>query len=393
MARVVLCWELGAGNGHLTKLVECVKPLIEQGHQICLVARNLAAVKNFDIFKNIDIYQAPVLIQSTQEHQAVNYSSVLLMCGYDNSDNLYLVLKAWRALFNTIGADFVIAEHAPTALLAANSLSIPHAMYGSGFTVPPLLKPMPTMTPWQQVTKQRLAEVDALVLGFINGALEKINPQLPKYDALNSVFSNAYKWIIDFPEVDHYGARSIHYFRRNRPLLSKKKPVWKEGNGDKVFVYLYANSPHLVPLLNQLNALKLPVLAVVPGLNTKVISKFDNTNIRIQTELVNIDDVAEQCETVISHGAYSAVVDFLLKGLPSLLLPSTVEQTMLAYQLGVSQLAFSGNPDAKQLDIAKMLKTMKTVDKVWENARIFAEKYKSNEQTDSLSDALQKALV
>lgn len=392
MAKVALCWELGAGNGHLAKLAQCTEYLIEQGHDVSLISRNLATVKNFSVFQNINLYQSPVLVNSLKKHEAVNYSSVLLMSGYDDSANLYLVLKAWQGLFKAIDADFIIAEHSPAAILAAQTLDISHAMIGSSFVVPYFDQPMPSITPWLQQSESKRVIADEQLLLNINQALDKISSGSLSYDSLLSVFESANKWLIGLPELDHYASREEQYFKcENRPF-SANEPVWQAAEGEKVFIYLNAGSPHLMVVLKQLSALNVSVLAVVPDIQDNLKKELQSKNIHIQKELVDIELVAKQCRIIMTHGAFSTVTSFLLNGIPCLLLPSTIEQTMLAYRLASSQLAFSATPDANKIDIDKMLKAVKTVDKVWENARIFAERYKNDNQTKNLADALKQAL-
>lgn len=393
MAKIALCWEMGGGSSHLAMLAEYVQPLLKQGHQVCLITQNITTASHIDEFADLDIYQAPFLNRALQQYDVVNYSSLLLLCGYGNTQYLVAVVKAWVNLFDTIAADFVIVEHSPTAVFAARIMDIPHAMTGQGFMVPPLQDPMPSMVPWSQVDEQRLIEADASVLRSINQVTEVINPVLQPFDSVKSIFSESYKWIMSFPELDHYGARDEAYFERSKTLYLESEPVWPDADGEKIFVYFDAHSPHLTNLLEQLVQTKQPVLAIIPGLNAEQIARFKKTNVRIQTDMVNIKKVAEQCQLVITHSGHSTVADFLLMGIPSLLLPSTVERTMLAYRLGLSQLAFAGSPSVKSIDVVKMLKAVKTVDKVWENARIFAEKYKNSNQIESLSGALKLALA
>ena len=393
MAKIALCWELGGGSSHLAILAEYVDPLIKAGHQVCLITRNISTASTISEFKNIEIYQAPVLNNSLRSYDAANYSSILLMCGYDNQSGLLAVLQAWTNLLSAIEADYLIVEHSPTAVIAARLLDIPHAMTGQGFMVPPLEDPMPSMQLWKKSDPQKLAEADSKVLGFINKSVVEINSEIPPFPSVKSIFIEAQKWIMSYPELDHYGERQGLYYEREKNLYLNAEPIWPEIEGEKIFVYFDVNSPHLNNLLKQLAQLKQPVLAAIPGLHTNTIAQFDKTNVRIQTGMVNIKSVAEQCNLIISHAGHCTVADFLLMGIPSLLLPSTVERTMLAYRLGLSQLAFAGSPDTRGVDIPKMLKAVKTVDKVWENARIFADKYENSKQAGNLSDALKTTLV
>lgn len=393
MAKVALCWELGGGSSHLAILSEYISPLKDQGHEVCLITQSIATANGIDEFLGIPVYQAPTPQMSLQHHDVVNYSSLLLLCGYDNPSYLAAMLQAWVNLFEAIDIDFLIVEHSPSAVLAAAISDIPHAMTGQGFMVPPLSYPMPSMVPWKSIEQSRLIDADALLIKNINHAVQIVNSDHAEFDSVSSIFSKADKWVTSFPELDHYGSRDEPYYARSKTLYLGVEPSWPKVSGEKIFVYFDAKSPHLNNLLKQLVKIKQPVLAVIPGLSAKLVAQFDNTNVQIQAELVNVKKVAEQCKLVITHAGHCTVADFLLMGIPCLLLPSTVERTMLAYRLGASRLGFAGSPDSSQIDIAAMLKALKSVDKIWENAQEFAENYKGNRHLKSLEKVVGNILI
>ena len=50
---------------------------------------------------------------------------------------------AWRQLLTLLNADLILADYAPTPLLAARCLQVPAVVLGTGFSVPPSVSPLP----------------------------------------------------------------------------------------------------------------------------------------------------------------------------------------------------------------------------------------------------------
>jgi len=266
MAKIALCWELGKGSGHVTILAQFIRPLREQGHEVCLIVQNLCTANKIQEFEGLKLYQAPILNFSKESFDAVNYSSVLLMCGYDEPENLSAVVTAWNNLFTSLSIDFVIAEHSPTALVTANLFNIPNAMVGFGFVVPRFEKPMPSMILWKKVSQERLEASDGALLNSIN-KMYSFQGKSESFESVQELFSNSHKWMVTVAELDHYGARDQQYLQRSIVLHQGDSPVWPDVDLEKVFVYFDVDSPFLPILLKQLASVEYSVLMVVPNIN------------------------------------------------------------------------------------------------------------------------------
>lgn len=80
--------------------------------------------------------QAPVPNFVPVRRETHSYSELLSLMGHLDPAVLVGYLAAWRELFTSLSADLVIADHAPTALLAAHSLNLPACAIGTGFVLP-----------------------------------------------------------------------------------------------------------------------------------------------------------------------------------------------------------------------------------------------------------------
>ena len=177
MARVAFAWELGGSIGHALSCAGLARALHARGHAIAFMFRELrplALVPESDAY---DVFQSP---RNAREAQDVgipaSYADILLGCGYRDAGELAALLGGWRTLLSLWRPDIVIADFAPTALLAARSLDIRRATYGNGFFTPPLLTPLPAFRVDTPVDPERLRVADAQALTGANAALGRFGP-------------------------------------------------------------------------------------------------------------------------------------------------------------------------------------------------------------------------
>src|SRR3989304_7797751 len=144
MGQVLCCWELGAGYGHLYRLLPIVRELIRAGHQVTVVSKDPQRAQSIFEPLGTPVISAPVWSAPSRPFPlSINYSQNLFRNGYWHSPSLTQRVKGWLAVFDDSQPDFVLAEHAPTALLAARLANLPRGVTGTGFTLPPGLAPMP----------------------------------------------------------------------------------------------------------------------------------------------------------------------------------------------------------------------------------------------------------
>ena len=91
----------------------------------------------------------------------------------------------------------VVADYAPTALLAARACGIPRVTVGTGFALPRLSDPLPALRPWVPVDGAKLRAVRPEV---VRETYRMILADTPAY--ANAHFS-ALKRILDLEEPDY----------------------------------------------------------------------------------------------------------------------------------------------------------------------------------------------
>ena len=131
------------------------------------------------------------------------YSEVLCHGGWSHTEELGTLTESWHNLIALTRPAVVVAQSAPTALLATPGHDeLPKVMFGAGFDAPPRSQPMPLFRFWEKL--QRPGK-EATVLATANNVL-KVRDQPPLLQFIDLLRTDAYL-LATFPEIDHYAPR------------------------------------------------------------------------------------------------------------------------------------------------------------------------------------------
>ena len=122
MKKIIFCWELGGNYGHITSFLPFYRELVKAGLQVDFVLRDLGFAHQLLSDIGARYFQAP--LPKDEVKKAINtytYTDLMAQIGYLDSDRLTSYVNGWRNLFLVLEADIIIADHAPTALLAART--------------------------------------------------------------------------------------------------------------------------------------------------------------------------------------------------------------------------------------------------------------------------------
>lgn len=356
MSCILLAWELGTGFGHLGPFLALAPKLLERGHRLHVAAREIAAAARAVGDLPIALHQAPLCLNSYGglEEPPLNYAEILMRYGYLEPPMLAAMLAAWRSLLGATGADLVIADHAPTALLAARGLGIPRAVIGSPFNVPPPASPTVNMRPWVQVPQARLADSDRRILEVLATVL----PPAQRPGSLAALFDGAARFFSGIPELDPYGPRDNgDYLGLHAVSTGSAAPEWPAGDGPRVFAYLHADYPHVETVLQALAASQARVLAHVLGGDAGMTARFSNERLVLAPGLLDFDKVVSTCELCVCHGNAGTTFGMLGGGRPLLVLPKHLEHFLLGAALQRAGAGLVVAPDAVP-DVEGLLKSL-----------------------------------
>lgn len=347
---VVMCWELGGGLGHTVKAALLARELLERGCEVSFAVRELASAHKLLPEDSYCLVQAPVVATILQDWPPpADYAELLLHAGWGQTSELQGRVRGWRGLFDALHADLVIADHAPTALLAARTQGIPTALWGHGFGVPS--SPWPIFRTWEQVPASRLAQVHQHVFNTVNSVLGSFATS--PMSQLEDLFDMPDNFLCTWPELDHYP---------NRQADSYCGPIWPAKVGEaarwgaparaglpKVFAYLRPNLPGLADILQALAGLDAIVLAHVSDHARLAESLRTLPKISFTDRLIDMEDVACQASLVVCSGT-DTLHGMAVRGVPTLSLPMNAEQRMGAERLVTEGVGLCVIPEAGQAD-------------------------------------------
>jgi len=320
---VLFAWELGDNFGHIARDYPVARRLRESGHTPVFASRNLVDAVKLLGPEGYQVLQAPRLLQSTAKDRPASYAEILLANGY-HGDLLNKLVHAWRHVISGVDADVIVANHAPTAVLAARCMGLPTVATCIGFELPP--DDPQTFRVWDPQDQARIFESEAHALNAINSVLASY--RRTPITRLAELISTATVLMTTFAELDHYGPRDrFEYIGPVSDLpAAGQKPVPLEAY--EIFGYLRESVPNLRPILDALEVLPEHSLCVIPG------DKSNDGRGRLSITNVpqDIDVVMKSARLVVTYGT-GTLHDALLAGRPLLLCPQNAEQYLAARRM------------------------------------------------------------
>jgi UDP:flavonoid glycosyltransferase YjiC (YdhE family) len=357
MSRILLAWELGGGAGHLALLRPIAEVLLARGHQVTLAARDIgSAALIFSGMENeMQIVQAPICPKTYTglADPPLNFAEILMRFGYLDTPMLKALLTGWRSLLQLTAADRLVADHAPTAILAARGMAVSCSTFGNPFSVPPPSSPTPNMRDWLDVPAHRLQDSDARVVSAINAALV---PDVSPIGSLPQMFEGAEHLFVGIPELDPYGPRAPGSFIGLHTGRSGREPaLWPQGEGPRVFAYVKAEHPHIQICMDALAAAPVRCLVNLAGATPQLVERYRSPRLSFSAGHVDIDHALAQCDVLVCQSGLGTVSAALRGGKPLLLLPSQLEQFLLARNVEKLGAGLVVHPESKTPDIAGSL--------------------------------------
>lgn len=140
-----------------------------------------------------------------------------------------------------------------------------------------------------------------------------------------------------WPEMDHYGERCGEEYFGTWSVPSRFhdcgiNECWRGGKRKKLFAYLKSTSD-VSTLLAIIGRCPVDALVVVDNADVGSLKKVTPSNVLLLGKRVPMQPVLAQCEIAILNGNHGTLGEFLLAGIPLLLLPLTFEQAILSKRL------------------------------------------------------------
>lgn len=332
MPRVLIAWELGEAFGHLARCLRLAQGLMARGHGVTLALKDVRLPAGQRPAPGITVLPAPLTPQAgTGSSPPVNYADVLRVSGFAEAQDVVARLNAWRGILTLAQPDVLVADHAPTALLAARLANIPHLSIGNGFAIPPAVSPWPSIRPWEAVSDQALMAAEER----LDRVLEAAQKALGHASAvrMRDLFG-AHDILDTFAELDHYGARPDG--RYVGPIVSVPQALrvsWQNREGCRVLAYLRPAVPGFESILQALARLDAEVLCIAPGIRPEAAKRCATRRLRIALAPIDLSLLLPHADLALGYGNSGFSTQALLAGVPLAMRPRHVEQTLFAHRV------------------------------------------------------------
>lgn len=343
MSTVLLANEIGIGRGHIVNLANFVvhmgkdhsyfAGLHNDSHAAELQSLGVSTFRG----KGLHFLQKQVANAAGQHPEGyATWADYLFAIGLAREEILRANLSFWIDTLLKLNAQYLVAEYAPTALLAgyvmqAQNMPLKRMAIGTAYSVPPAnIDSFPVFLPDFSYS----AREEADVLALINGVLHDYNsPPLPSIAAIYDV---------DLPLP--LGFSQFDPYRKWRDQDSLVLPFTTAPadlqHGDEVFLYLSADikEPDLITAICDL---PLPRRAYLPSVNRETIAQMRAAGVIIENAPVPFDLLAKRSRMIVHYAQANTIQMAAFHGLPQVGFPLHLENTFhgrRAAQKGVMEL-------------------------------------------------------
>ncbi|HEY4173079.1 MAG TPA: hypothetical protein VGM42_08620 [Rhodopila sp.] len=348
--RVLLAAEFMRGGATAVRLLPLAVALAGRGHDVTMALPAELAASGASA--GVPVVDAPCwTVAPPPGFTAVSYADLLMHSGYATPDTLRGLMGDWRGVLDRVTPDLLVADFAPTAMLAARAAGIGMAAVGDGYSLPPLTVPLPGMRPWADVPADDADSVEGRVLAVINARFGALGCR--ELRRLRDMFADVACFVCTFPELDHYPIRpdAAPYGEVFAPS-SGSAPAWPAGVGERLYVELDPHHPALDAIVAAVDRLGLPTLIHAAGMEARQADAIERATIQVTTS-ANRAALLAGCDIAVCQ-ARDVAVQALLAGKPLLMVPVFVEQMMTLHRVATQGLGHGIEPtaDAAAVDAA-----------------------------------------
>ena len=345
-----------------------------RGHAISFIFRELRHLPLLPETAGYDLFKAPVLVKEGLGMLApTSLPEIMLGCGYADAGWLTGALREWLRLLGEWKPDLLVADYAPTALLAARVMKLKRVSLSISFAVPPPLSPLPPFRFDRPPPPERVAAADAQVLANVNRALAAVGAA--PLAALHEQFQSDEDFLLTFPELDAYGNRPTARYWGPRYRDDAGVSVhWPAGRGPRVLVYLKRELPQLDALIALLAASPCRVIAYIPDLEPERAQRLKSPLRIVSENPVRYGPLLGECDLFVSQ-AGSAATGTVLSGVPQLMFPVHYEQFLSALRIAQLGAGVALLPEATTAQVTRAWELMMTQGSYRDRAREYRKRY------------------
>jgi UDP:flavonoid glycosyltransferase YjiC (YdhE family) len=374
MSRILIAWELGGNLGHLAPTLPLAEELRSAGHDVSFATKNTRTAAEVLGPDSFSFFQSPACVARKRLlRPPANYAEVLAAEGWNDGTSLLGHLKAWVDLIELGRFDMVVAQHAPGALIAAGIVGCHAVAFGNGFEIPPDAVPMPTIRPWESHPAEALLASERAMLAGINAVVAALGGR--PYARLGSIFPRN-PILATFPELDHYGAReNARYVGSVHGLRNAPEVDWPEGDGPRVAVYLRRQHRATEAVMRELATLGARAVCVIPDAGNDFKRRFATGSIAVHERPIALGPLLANADAMVGYASIGTLAEALLEGVPVAMIPTTVEQYLVARRVEQAGAGIHATADAHFEKVRSAIGDVLRDEKYRAGAKAFARTY------------------
>lgn len=327
---MLLAGELGTGDAAARRLLPLALALRERGHEPLLALPDLPKVEPAVAPHGLPLLQCPLWRGRVGGLPPVHtYTDLLLRHGFVQGGGLRAMSRAWRDLVALLRPALLVLDHAPLALFSTRGLGLPRLRFGDGFGNPPLRAPMPPMSWWDPTPEPFDLIGERNALHVANQVAEELG--LPPAASVAELLRADDEALCTLPELDAYPERADG--RYCGPLVTPLEGAatpWPGGEAACCFVALHAQHALLPALVEALRDSGQRAVLQLAQCTPDQAAGFSSEAVVVARSPVPVAPVRAHCSHAVLDGHAALSHGLLLAGKPLLLLPTSLEQAMLA---------------------------------------------------------------
>lgn len=337
MGRVLIGWELGAGLGHVRRLLAVARGLAAHGHRPIFVVRNLVEPGPVLSGERFPVLQAPMYPPRprSKPFKAAAISDIFATQGFDNPDELLCMVEAWQRLIDLTRPELIISDYSPTLSLAAFGVN-PMVIVGDGFTMPPSdLSSFPLLRPSVPITMPQ-----DRILAVVREV--QWRRKRPAPETLPGLFAADARFVCTLHELDPYRRQ-----RKEKVLgpFERPPPPAPLPEKPRFFAYLASDHKSTYKAARGLADIEVPGSFFIRRAPSSLVRSLRQKGFTVYETPAPLAEVLKDATTIIHHGGIGTTEVAVGVGRPQIILPRHLEQQLTAralVELGVGK-ACDGN--------------------------------------------------
>ncbi len=332
---ILFAWEMGANYGHANKVTQVAEALAGKA-KLTIAARDPVAIRSLSPDLPATLLPAPYNSRSPHKGEAFGQSfpGLLQTEGWDDANKLGPLVESWRSVYELTKPDILVAQAAPTALLAARDLGFRKAILGSGWDTPARADPMPCFSPEDPGSVRLAHEQEAKVFAIANEVLRTFgSAPLPAFRDLYDVDQTL---LVAMAETDHMAPRDAiepdhpPYLGQLITDQSGQELSWIKQDVPRILAYLRPTNPQYIEIARGLARIgaSCDIILAVPGVNPTQAQQLTDKGIRVVDGPVRLDRLLPDCDLGVSHGTNGIGSAFITYGVPQIGIPTHHEQML-----------------------------------------------------------------